>query len=218
MNSFLRKGLLLPLAAATLLITACGSKPAQPATEKSLSVNPSSLSLSDASSTETVTVTAEGDWGVSVSDRDWLSVSPSGGVAGTTPVTVKIAENKTYDTRTGSITFRYGGKKLAFSYLKTSHQDVLCLIDDTVEGRVLKVDNCTLTPVEGEVKVSDVASGRTLWKGGFRAEANTATAIAPVDPGAGQGVLLIEYTVDGVRRVNHYLYGEPPFRLADYRK
>ena len=112
----------------------------------------------------------------------------------------------------------YGGKKLAFSYLKTSHQDVLCLIDDTAEGRVLKVDNCTLTPVEGEVKVSDVASGRTLWKGGFRAEANTATAIAPVDPGAGQGVLLIEYTVDGVRRVNHYLYGEPPFRLADYRK
>ena len=31
-------------------------------------------------------------------------------------------------------------------------------------------------------------------------------------------LLPCDYTVDGVRRVNHYLYGEPPFRLADYRK
>ncbi len=102
------KGLLLPLAAATLLITACGSKPAQPASAGTLSVNPSSLSVADAATTETLTVTADCDWGVAASDKEWCTVSPSGGVAGTTPVTVKIAENKTYDTRSNVITFRYG--------------------------------------------------------------------------------------------------------------
>ena len=95
--------MLLPLAAATLLITACGSKPAQPAREGSVNVNPSSLSLSDAAVTQVVTVTSDCDWGVASGDKDWYTVSPSGGTAGTTPVTVKISEYKGYDTRSTSL-------------------------------------------------------------------------------------------------------------------
>ena len=105
---FYIKGLLLPVAAATLLITACGSKPAQPASAGTLSVNPASLSVADAATTETLTVTADCDWGVAASDKEWGTVSPSGGVAGTTPVTVKITENNSYETRTNTLTFRYG--------------------------------------------------------------------------------------------------------------
>lgn len=120
MNSFLLKGLLLPFAAATLLITACGSKPAQPASAGTLSVNPTSLEASDAAEVKTLTVTADCDWGVAVSDKEWCSVSPSGGVAGTTPVTVKIAQNTTYEPRENTISFRYGSHKLDVPVVQTA--------------------------------------------------------------------------------------------------
>lgn len=121
-NGLFIKGLLLPLAVATLLISACGSKPAQPASAGSLSVNPSSLSLADVAATETITVTADCDWGVSVTDKEWCTVSPSGGVSGTTPVTVKITENNTYETRTNVITFRYGSESKTVSVTQTGKE------------------------------------------------------------------------------------------------
>ena len=121
-NGLFIKGLLLPLAVATLLISACGSKPAQPASAGTLSVNPSSLSLADAAATETITVTADCDWGVSVTDKEWCSVTPSGGVSGTTPVTVKITENNTYETRTNVITFRYGSESKTVEISQTGKE------------------------------------------------------------------------------------------------
>ena len=116
------KGLLLPIASATLLITACGSKPAQPASAGTLSVNPASLNLADAAATETITVTADCDWGVSVTDKEWCSVTPSGGVSGTTPVTVRIAENNTYETRTNTVTFRYGSESKTVEISQTGKE------------------------------------------------------------------------------------------------
>ena len=106
----LKKGLLLPLAAVTLLITACGSKPPVPDPVGTLTVTPSALTLSDAAATEALSVTANCDWGVSVDQKDWCSVSPSGGVEGTSAVTVKVQENKAYEPRTATVTFRYDGK------------------------------------------------------------------------------------------------------------
>lgn len=118
----LKKGLLFPAAVAALLITACGSKPAQPAPEGSLGVNPASLETDEAADVQIITVTADCDWGVAVSDKTWCSVSPSGGVAGTTPVTVKIAENGTYESRTNTITFRYGTHKLEVPVVQTGRE------------------------------------------------------------------------------------------------
>ena len=107
------KGLLLPIASATLLITACGSKPAQPASAGTLSVNPSSLNVTYEATTEVLTVTADCDWGVSVGgDKDWCSVSPSGGIAGTSPVKVTLSTNRTGKERENTIVFRYGSKSL----------------------------------------------------------------------------------------------------------
>ena len=112
-NGWLIKGLLLPIASATLLITACGSKPAQPASAGTLSVNPSSLNVTYEATTEVLTVTADCDWGVSVGgDKDWCSVSPSGGIAGTSPVKVTLSTNRTGKERENTIVFRYGSKSL----------------------------------------------------------------------------------------------------------
>lgn len=34
----------------------------------------------------------------------------------------------------------------------------------------------------------------------------------------GQGVVKIRYTTDGLTFDSHYLYGEPKFKFADYRR
>ena len=105
------KGLLLSLTAATLFTAACGSKPVVPA-EASLSVVPGTVNASWDAVTETLSVTASGDWGVSSADKDWCTVSPSGGVAGTSPVKVTLQPNRTGQIRETTITFRYGTKTL----------------------------------------------------------------------------------------------------------
>ena len=105
------KGLLLSLTAATLFTAACGSKPVVPA-EASLSVVPEAVNASWDAVMETLSVTASGDWGVSSADKDWCTVSPSGGVAGTAPVKVALQPNRTGQIRETTITFRYGTKTL----------------------------------------------------------------------------------------------------------
>ena len=94
---------------------------------------------------------------------------------------------------------------------------MICLINDVENGYALRADNCTLADAAGEVTVKDVASGKTLYSGKFTAEANNATGIAELAKIKGQGMLLISYSIDGKKFANHYLYGEPPYKLSDYR-
>lgn len=104
------RGLLL-LLAATLFTPSCGSKPTpDPVVAGSLSFSQTSLSMEWEAASATVTVTANCDWGVSVADKDWCSVSPSGGVKGDTPVTVKVLQNRTGAQRETTLTFRYGSE------------------------------------------------------------------------------------------------------------
>ncbi len=106
------KGLLLPAVAATLFNCSCGSEPVPSAAAGTLSVNPSSVNATYEAATVTLSVTSDCDWGVSVADKDWCSVSPSGGVKGTNPVTVTLATNRSGSARTTTLTFRYGSSKL----------------------------------------------------------------------------------------------------------
>ena len=112
----------------------------------------------------------------------------------------------------------YGGRKRAFHYLKNVHRDVCCMVNDGEKGGyALKVDNCTLQDVSGEVEVSDVESGRSVFKGKFEAEANAATLIRNLPARKGQGMLLVKYTIDGKTYLNHYIYGDPPYALNEYK-
>ena len=65
-----------------------------------------SLSLTAAAATETVTIEASGDWGVTSKDTSWCTVTPGGGVAGTSTVRVTVGENKSGDVRRTDIVFR----------------------------------------------------------------------------------------------------------------
>ena len=106
------KGLLL-LCAATLFTTcACDSKPAVEPAEATLSVVPQAVNATWEGGTETVSVTASGDWGVSSADKDWCTVSPSGGIKGNSPVKVTLQANRTGKERETTLSFRYGSKTL----------------------------------------------------------------------------------------------------------
>jgi len=106
------KGLLL-LCAATLFTSACDGKPKDDPVEKpSLSVAPSAVSVSYEATTETLTVTANCDWGVSAADKSWCSVTPSGGIKGTSSVKVKLDANRTGKVRENTLTFLYGSNTL----------------------------------------------------------------------------------------------------------
>ena len=106
------KGLLL-LCAATLFTTcSCeGNTPVEPA-ETTLSVAPTAVNAGWEAVTETISVTASGDWGVSSADKDWCSVTPSGGIKGSSPVKVTLQANRTGQERETVLTFRFGSKTL----------------------------------------------------------------------------------------------------------
>ena len=105
------KGLLL-LCAATLLTTACDGKTVVPPAEATLSVTPQAVDVNWEGVTETLSVTSSGDWGVSSADKDWCTVSPSGGVQGNSPLKVTLQPNRTGKERETTLTFRYGSKTL----------------------------------------------------------------------------------------------------------
>lgn len=106
------KGLLLLFMAATLFNCSCGKETGSDSGSGSLSVNPQAVSVTYEAASVPVTVTADCDWGVSVEDKDWCTVSPSGGIKGTSEITVKVTVNRSGKERKNTLTFRYGGKSL----------------------------------------------------------------------------------------------------------
>lgn len=112
----------------------------------------------------------------------------------------------------------YNSKKLAFHFLKTVHEDVCIFINDAKDGsHPLVVVNDTRQPSKGNVVVTDIVSGKEIYRGSFSIRANGRVQIANLPKMSGQGMLLIQYDVDGKKLANHYLYGEPPYKLNDYK-
>ena len=123
---FATGGLLL-LLAATLFTQSCEGKPkpADDPVKKTLSVAPSAIDVTYEATTETLTVTANCDWGVSVGDKAWCSVSPSGGIKGTSSVKVKLEANRTGEVRENTLTFRYGTESLTVPVRQGLNQEDL---------------------------------------------------------------------------------------------
>jgi len=113
----------------------------------------------------------------------------------------------------------YNSKKLAFYFLKNAQQNVCVCINDAQNGKYpLVAVNDTRKPSSGTVKITDVATGKSIYKGNFSIDANGRTLIASLPEMQGQGMLLIQCKIDGKDFANHYLYGKPPFKLKVYRK
>ena len=113
----------------------------------------------------------------------------------------------------------YNRPKKACSYIRNVQKDVCAMIgDDDGKGHPLVVVNDTRREAAGTVEVTDARSGKRIFKGNYRIDANGRAEIARLRHPAGQGIWVIRYTVPGGCEVNHYLYGEPPYDLDAYRQ
>lgn len=111
----------------------------------------------------------------------------------------------------------YNSKKLAYDYIKNAQTNVCVLMNDAVNGVFpLTVVNDTRKSARGEVVVKDVATNKVVYTGSYELDGNGIQTIANIHDNGGQGVYQIEYTVDGNKYNNHYLYGKAPFKFSDY--
>lgn len=116
-----------------------------------------------------------------------------------------------------AVTDYYNSKKLAFYFLKNVQENVCVFINDAKNGKhPLVAINDTRQSSKGSVEVRDVATGNLVYKGDFTVEANGKAEIEALPVMKGQGMLLISCKIDGKDYKNHYLYGEPPFKLDMY--
>ena len=118
---------LLPLCAATLFIFSCGcgTEPVPSASETTLTVSPSSVNANYEAQTAVLSVNATGDWGVSSADKDWCTVTASGGIKGASEVKVNLLTNRTGKERETTVTFRYGAKTLEVPVKQGLNEDDL---------------------------------------------------------------------------------------------
>ena len=108
----------------------------------------------------------------------------------------------------------YGGKKPAYYALKAVQQDQLAMLRDDHSAWAV---NDTRRPVKGHAIYRDKASGKVLLDCAYEVAANSKTHIGIV-PFSGQGLIEIEYFVEGQKYRNHFLYGEPPFKWAEVKE
>ncbi|MDR2686540.1 MAG: hypothetical protein LBB75_02215 [Oscillospiraceae bacterium] len=113
----------------------------------------------------------------------------------------------------------YFGKKLAYWYIKRSQAHLCLIVAEPQDWHVrLLACNDTLRALEGAYRLWDADTGETLLSGEFNAPANETTQLARLRlDSTAQRLFLVEWQAGGVRGVNHYLYGHPPFGPARYR-
>lgn len=108
----------------------------------------------------------------------------------------------------------YGRRKRAFEAIARAQRDVLVMVD---EDHALRVVNDTLEPVAGHAVLTDAETGRVVFDGDFACDANAVATVGKLSL-KGQGVVKIRYTTGSQTFDSHYLYGEPKFKFADYRR
>jgi beta-mannosidase len=113
----------------------------------------------------------------------------------------------------------YGGKKLAYHYIRRVQAPVCVMIGEPGPGKYLPVviGNDSLADVQVRYRVWE-AGGETLAEGKLRVPANQNWQAARIRAFASdRQLLLIEWETGGERFGNHYLVGSPPFSLSQYR-
>lgn len=113
----------------------------------------------------------------------------------------------------------YGGKKLAYHYIRRVQADVCAICGEAEAGaHPLVVVNDTLAEAGGRLKATDADSGTTLFEENYRVEANGRVSAGSLPAARGPAMWLLEWTANGRGFRNHYLAGPRPFVLDDYKR
>ena len=113
----------------------------------------------------------------------------------------------------------YFNKKLAYSYIKRS-QALFTVAADELNNWHLPIYACndTLTERCGHLTVKDSKDDSVIYECDFTAAKNASTLIARLPLYYSEHkILIFEWSVGEERGFNHYLLGNPPISLDDYR-
>jgi len=114
----------------------------------------------------------------------------------------------------------YGGKKLAYDYIKNVQTDVCVMVGDIREGdsgHPLVVVNDTRKSKEVEIVVKDKVSGRIILSKKVDVEANGILKMDELTKVKKDELWLIEYKVNDKRYKNHYLAYTAPMDFENYK-
>ncbi|MBT4820068.1 MAG: glycoside hydrolase family 2, partial [Lentisphaerae bacterium] len=114
----------------------------------------------------------------------------------------------------------YNRPKLAYQYIKRSQTDVCAIVAEPVDGlHRLVVTNDTRRPVIGNARVADADTGEVIAEAAFSVSANGIATVAEIPQATGNGMWLTETRLkDGCVLRNHYVTGELPMDLGDYKR
>lgn len=114
----------------------------------------------------------------------------------------------------------YYRKKLAYLYVQRVQTDVCAMLSEPEAGlHSLIVVNDTLQPARGRVEVVDAESEQLLLAASYQVEPNGRAVVGAIPQTQQPALWLIQWREEGGREyLNHYLAGNRPFRLQQYRE
>ncbi|MDW8290210.1 MAG: glycoside hydrolase family 2 TIM barrel-domain containing protein [Armatimonadota bacterium] len=114
----------------------------------------------------------------------------------------------------------YYRKKLAYVYVQRVQTDVCAMLSEPEAGmHTLIVVNDTLQPAEGQVEVVDAESDLLLLAAAYHVEPNDKSVVGAIPQISSPALWLIRWRDEqGREYLNHYLAGNRPFRLQQYRQ
>jgi beta-mannosidase len=113
----------------------------------------------------------------------------------------------------------YGGKKLAYSYIKKAQTDVCVVIgDDRGNGHPVTLINDTREEQSVDILIKDNDSGRTILNKKVSVASNGKLAVDNLPKVKNNELWLIEYKIDGKTFRNHYIAYIPPMNYEHYKK
>lgn len=120
-----------------VLFASCQKPEPSPSPDVALTLGVEEVFVQHEATEVTVAVTADGDWGVSSQDKDWLTVTPSGGGKGTSDVLLKISENMTGDVRKSSVVFRTKSGQVELPVTQNYEIDEVAISDPAFKSYLL---------------------------------------------------------------------------------
>ena len=113
----------------------------------------------------------------------------------------------------------YFRRKLAYLYIRRAQRPA-CIMVAEPEGGACRVvlGNDSREPAEGRFTVRDADTEEALLEGEAHAGPNENRDLGTIPTGdGGHRLFLIAWELNGEEGSNHYLLGDPPFDLAQYR-
>jgi beta-mannosidase len=115
----------------------------------------------------------------------------------------------------------YGGKKLAYDYIKNVQTDVCVMVGDIRQGNTghpVVVVNDTRNKQKVEITIIDKDSSRKLLSKTVELEPNGKLNVDELPKVNANELWLIEYKVDGKTYNNHYVSYNPPMKFKIYKE